>query len=90
MKMGDKSEFVKVLREDLLKLGYWSVNPIQNPLEYAFSDEFESSTEVKKRFLYSALKTFQFEHKDKPGIAVNGELNKATAEAILEAYNSSV
>jgi hypothetical protein len=83
MKSGDSSKYVKVLREDLFNLGYWSVDLTLHPDDYSFSPTFD-------RFLHDAIKTFQFEHKSVPGIKVDGIVNTVTAQAILDAYNESI
>lgn len=69
---------VETLQKDLLNLGYWINTGTSNPsnTDKTFGDG-----------LFSAIKTFQLEHKNKYSLELNGKLDEITAKAIINLLN---
>ena len=78
---GEKRErdgaFVAELQKDLFSLGYWISKGVDGDSIGKADGDFGKGT-------YSGVKTFQYEHRQKYGLAATGTLDRATADAIKQ------
>jgi len=74
-----KGQHVLNLQNDLFALGYWVTSGKEKPTvnqPATFNSSFDA-------YLYSAVKTFQFEHKNEGKLSATGTLDKKTADFIV-------